>query len=124
MGIVRTWSEVVSDALGLSRDNCGDPTKDHIQNVVSHIDDDGIITSTMDLDEELDYINLSCDLAVKAPIVPAVNLNLPSLPISLATGIPAGQLKFVGYPNNASQANDVITVTGDLKISDINGDEV
>jgi len=122
--IISTWSEFISEALGLARSNCGDPTQDHIQNIVSTTDDNDIITTTMDLDEDLGYINLSCDLAVKAPIVPAVNLVLPSLPITLSPGIPKGQLKFVGYPNNSSSSNAVVTVSGDLKLSDKNGDEV
>merc|ERR1712232_1519361 len=89
-------------------------------------DSNNIITTTMDLDEDLDYINLSVDLAVKAPVVPAVNLNLPSVPISISPAIPAGQLKFVGYPSDSEtdMLNDVITVTGDLKLADKNGDEV
>jgi len=128
--ILSSWSETVYDTLsaaaGLFRDNCGDPADDHITNVVSNTDSNNIITSTMDLDEDLDYINLSCDLAVKAPIVPAVNLKLPSLPISLTPGVSKGQLKFVGYPNatRSEMLKAAITVTGDLKLSDTNGEEV
>lgn len=128
--IISSWSETLYDtfsaAAGLFRENCGDPTQDHIQNVVSNVDANNVITTTMDLDEDLDYINLSCDLAVKAPVVPAVNLKLPSVPISISPAMPKGQLKFVGYPN-ASRADglkDVITVTGDLKLSDKNAEEV
>jgi hypothetical protein len=123
--IIPTWSEALGEALGLARDNCGDPSKDHIKNVVSNTVD-GVITSTMDLDEDLDFIDLSTLLAIKPPLLPAVNLNLPSVPISLTPGISKGQLKFVGYPpaNSSSVPNDLVTVDGDLKLSDKNGDEV
>jgi len=80
----------------------------------------------MDLDEDLDYVNLKVDVSVKAPVVPAVNLKLTSVPISVSPAIPAGQLKFVGYPSDSlsSTVKDIIDVTGSLTLEDKNGEEV
>jgi len=104
---------------------CGDMSSDHISNIESDTVDD-ITTTTMDLDEDLDYVNLKVDVSVKAPIVPAVNLKLTSVPISVSPAIPAGQLKFVGYPSDSlsSTVKDLITVTGTLTLEDKNGEEV
>merc|ERR1711953_404740 len=96
-----------------------------ITNIQSVTDDAGVETTTMDLDEALGYVNLKVDISVKAPIVPAVGLQLAKLPISLTPAIPAGQLKFVGYPSDSeSQPNDLVDVTGSLILEDNNGDEV
>jgi len=113
------------EELEVGRTACGDQSQDHISNIVSNTVDD-VITTTMDLDEDLDFVNLKVDLSVKAPVVPAVNLKLAQVPISLTPGIPAGQLKFVGYPQDSlrSTVKDLIDVTGSLTLEDKNGDEV
>merc|ERR1711879_165897 len=85
---------------------------------------DGITTTTMDLDEDVDYVNLKVDLSVKAPLVPAVSLKLAQVPISVTPAIPAGQLKFVGYPSDSSAPNDLVDVTGSLILEDRNGEEL
>jgi hypothetical protein len=112
-------------ALESGADACGDQTSDHIQNVQSETVDD-VTTTTMDLDEALDFVNLKVDLSVKAPIVPAVTLKLTQVPISLSPGIPAGQLKFVGYPSDSlkSGVQSLVDVSGSLILEDSNGEEV
>jgi len=109
----------------VDRTACGDQSADHISNIQSNTVDD-VITTTMDLDEALDYINLKVDLSVKAPVVPAVDLKLAQVPISLGQGIPAGQLKFVGYPQDSlrTTVKDIIDVTGSLTLQDQNGEQV
>jgi hypothetical protein len=111
--------------LESGRTACGDQTSDHIQNIQSSTVD-GVTTSTMDLDEALGFVNLKVDLSVKAPIVPAVTLKLTQVPISLSPALPAGQLKFVGYPSDSlkSGVKDLIDVSGSLVLEDTNGDEV
>jgi len=111
--------------LESGRTACGDQTSDHIQNIKSETVDD-VITTTMDLDEALGYVNLKVDLSVKAPVVPAVNLKLTQVPISLSPAIPAGQLKFVGYPSDSlkSGVQSLVDVSGSLILEDTNGDEV
>jgi len=108
-----------------SGDACGDATSDHITNIQSETVDD-VTTTTMDLDEALGYVNLKVDLSVKAPVVPAVNLKLTQVPISLSPAIPAGQLKFVGYPSDSlkSGVQSLVDVTGSLILEDTNGEEV
>jgi hypothetical protein len=115
--------EEEEDSLGAGGDTCGDVTKDHITNVQSETVDD-VTTSTMDLDEELDYVNLKLDLTLKAPLVPAVTVKLTELPVGLSPGLPAGQLKFVEYPSDSAKSNDIIDVTGSLILEDKNGEEV
>jgi hypothetical protein len=112
-------------ALESSDGACGDSSSDHIQNIQSDTVDD-VTTTTMDLDEDLGYVNLKVDIGVKAPVVPKVNLKLTQIPISLSPAIPAGQLKFVGYPHDSlkSGVQDLIDVTGNLILEDTNGDEV
>jgi len=104
---------------------CGDQSSDHIQNIQSETVDD-VTTTTMDLDEALGYVNLKVDISVKAPLLPAVDLKLTQVPISLSPALPAGQLKFVGYPSDSlkSGVQDLIDVTGSLILEDTNGDEV
>jgi hypothetical protein len=96
---------------------------DHITNIQSSIVDD-VKTTTMDVDEDLGFVNLKVDISVKAPIVPAVVVKLTELPITLSPAIPAGQIKFVGYPSDSVQSNDVITVSGDLALFDSNKEEL
>merc|ERR1712187_139845 len=91
---------------------------DHISNIVS----DGN-TCTMDLDEDLDFVNLGVDISVKAPILPAVSVQLTELPIALSPAIPAGQLKFVGEGSGLA-ANSVITTTGSIQLGDKNGEQL
>jgi hypothetical protein len=111
--------------LETSRNDCGDQSHDHITNIQSEIIDD-VATITMDLDEDLDFFNLKVDLNVKAPLVPAVDLKLTHVPISVTPGFPAGQLKFVGYPQpfQTPPPNDIVDVIGSLKLEDKNGEEI
>jgi len=97
---------------------------DHITNIQSATVDD-VTTSTMDLDEDLTYVNLMADISVKAPFLPAVAVKLTQIPIGFSPAIPAGQLKFVGYPSDSSPAsNGVLTVAGDLALFDTNSEEL
>jgi len=123
--IPKILAEEEEDDVEVGRTACGDQSQDHISNIQSNTVDD-VITTTMDLDEDLDYINLKVDLSVKAPVVPAVNLKLAQVPISLSPAMPAGQLKFVGYPSDSlsSTVKDIIDVTGSLTLEDKNGEEV
>jgi hypothetical protein len=107
--------------LEASSATCGDMSADHISNIQSETVDD-VTTTTMDLDEVLDYVNLKVDIDVKAPVVPSISLKLAELPIALSPGLPAGQLKFVGYPSD-SKSNG-IDVTGTLTLEDKNAEEV
>merc|ERR1712048_50249 len=122
--IPKILGEEEEPALESSRTDCGDLSNDHITNIQTDTDAEGVSTTTMDLDEALDYVNLKVDLSVKAPLVPAVGFQLSKLPISLTPAIPAGQLKFVGYPSDSEEPNDIVDVTGSLIPEDTNGDEV
>merc|ERR1711982_90798 len=64
---------------------CTKTDSDHITNIVTDGD-----TTTMDLDEDLGYVNLVVDISVKAPVVPAVSLSLAQLPITVSPAFPAG----------------------------------
>jgi len=97
---------------------CAPSDSDHISNIVSDNN-----TCTMDLDEDLDFVNLGVDISVKAPLLPAVSVQLTELPIALSPAIPAGQLKFVGE-GSGSAANSVITTTGSLQLGDKNGEQI
>jgi len=98
--------------------------KDHIKNIVSTTDASGVTTTTMDVDEDLSIIKLSGDISVKPPLVPAIKVSIPEIPISLTPAIPKGQLKFVDYGDESSAANDVIDVTGQVKLADGNGEQL
>jgi len=111
------------DPLELGKASCGDPSKDHITNIKSETVD-GLTTSTMDLDEELGYVNLKVDLSVKAPLFPKVTVKLTQLPISISPAIPAGQLTFVQYPSDVEKPNGGVDVLGDLVLEGAAGDEV
>jgi len=105
---------------------CGDPSHDHITNIVTSTDSNNVTTTTMDLDESLDYLNVKVDVSVKVPVLPAVGFQVGALPISISPAIPAGQLKFVSYPSNnvAATAKAAIAVTGTVTLEDKNNDEV
>merc|ERR1711933_81321 len=79
----------------------------------------------MDLDEDISTVDLQVELAVKAPLIPALSFKIASLPITLSPSIPAGQLKFVGYPP-ASQtpSNDVVDIKGYMKWLDQNEEQL
>jgi len=114
------------EALESEQSGCGDASADHITNIQSVTDDNDITTTTMDLDEEVDYINLKVDLSFKPLLLPAVNLKLAEVPISISPAFQAGQLTFVGYPDEApaSDSNGLLTVTGSLGFQDKNGEEL
>jgi hypothetical protein len=122
--IPKILDEDEEEDLEVSKANCGDKSTDHIRNIQSETVD-GVTTSTMDLDEVLDYVNVKVDIDVKAPIVPSVKLKLTELPVALSPGIPAGPLKFVGYPVNPSDSkSNGVHVTGTLILEDKNAEEV
>merc|ERR1712232_756980 len=79
---------------------CATASTDHISNIVS----DGA-TTTMDLDEDLNFVDASVDISVQAPIVPAGKLTFID--------------KNVAAPLRASD----ITVSGSIKLSDKNGEQ-
>merc|ERR1712048_1386320 len=54
-----------------SETQCATASTDHISNIVT----DGATTS-MDLDEDLNFVDASVDISVQAPIVPAVAVQL------------------------------------------------
>lgn len=110
--------------LESSQSGCSDPAGDHITNIQSETVDN-ITTTTMDLDEDLDYVNLKVDLSIKPYLLPAVDLKLSEVPISFSPAFPAGELKFVGYPTDGAAAgNGLLTVTGSLALEDKNGEEL
>lgn len=118
---------IIDDELELGEAASADCTtsKDHIQNIVSTTDASGVTTTTMDADEALSTIVVSGEISVKVPIVPAIKVTIPSIPISLSPAIPSGQLKFVDYGDDSSAANDdIIDVTGQVKLADGNGEQL
>merc|ERR1712046_197757 len=121
--IPKILADEEENQLESSRTDCGDQTNDHITNIQAETVD-GVTTTTMDLDEDVDYVNLKVDLSVKAPVVPAVQFQLSQVLISVTPAIPAGQLKFVGYPSDSSEPNDLVDVTGSLILEDRNGEEL
>merc|ERR1712137_1490999 len=74
-------------------------------------------TTTMDLDEDV-----AVDISVKTPVLPAVHVQLPKIPILCTPGIPAGKLTFVD--KNQASENSMVTVTGTLQLFDKNGEQV
>merc|ERR1711874_880671 len=112
-------------SLTSQRTDCGDQSKDHITNIQTEIVDD-VASITMDLDEDLDFINLRADFSFKVPLAPAIDFKLTEVPISHSPGIPAGPLKFVGYPPaNATPSNGVVpTVFGSLTFEDKNSEQI
>jgi len=100
-----------------SQKACTPTPSDHISNIVTQG-----ATTTMDLDEDLDYVDLAVDISVKAPLLPAVHVQLPKIPVSYVPGIPAGQLTFVD--KNQASVNSAVTVTGTVQLSDKKGEQV
>jgi len=111
--------------LQSEQSGCGDATLDHITNIQSETVDN-ITTTTMDLDEDLDFINLKVDLSFKPWLLPAVDLKLSQVPISFSPAFPAGQITFVGYPTEtpAADSNGLLTITGSLALEDKNSEEL
>jgi len=97
---------------------CATASTDHISNIVT----DGA-TTTMDLDEDLNFVDASVDISVQAPIVPAVAVQLDSLPIAFSPTIPAGKLTFIDKNVAAPLRASDITVSGSIKLSDKNGEQ-
>lgn len=103
---------------------CLDSSKDHLTNIQSNTVD-SVTTTTMDLDEATTKLDLKLDLNVKVPLLPAVTVKLTEIPISLSPALPAGQLKFVGYPSATSlSSRGAVDVTGDLSIRDGNEEQL
>lgn len=98
--------------------------QDHIQNIVSTTDASGVTTTTMDIDEDLSTVVLSGEISVKVPIVPAIKVTIPEIPITFSPALPNGQFKFVDYGDSSSPSNDVIDVTGQVKLADGNGEQL
>lgn len=97
---------------------------DHLQNIVVDSSVAGQTTTTMDIDEPIgDLINVGVDLRVKVPLLPAVQISLTQIPISLSPAIPAGQLTFVIYDPPA-QSNALLTVTGQVSLQDGKGEQI
>jgi len=96
---------------------CTPASSDHISNIVTQG-----ATTTMDLDEDLDFVDVAVDISVKTPVLPAVHVQLPKIPILYTPGIPAGKLTFVD--KNQASENSMVTVTGTLQLSDKNGEQV
>lgn len=119
-----------SQDLEVGRHACGDPTTDHIQDIVVTTDANNITTSTMTLDEDLPFLDLTVDFTFKVPLLPAATLKLTSIPVSIEPAVPAGPLKFVGYPcvgcpySSSDDSNAVLHTEGKLTFSDKAGDEI
>jgi len=98
---------------------CTVTDSDHISNIDQSVDG----TTEFDVDETIDYVNVGIDIAVKAPIVPAVNFKVTELPIAISPGIASGHHKFVGIDSEGSSSNDVITISGSVGLNDKNGEQ-
>jgi len=116
--------------LEVGRHACGDPTTDHITDIVVTTDVNNITTSTMTLDEDLPYIDLKVDFIFKVPLLPAANLKLTSIPLTIEPAVSAGPLKFVGYPcigcpeSVRDDSNAVLDTEGKLSFFDEAGEEI
>merc|ERR1719454_1158278 len=55
---------IEEEPLSTERQDCGDPDKDHIQNIQADITDD-VATITMDLDEDISTVDLRVELAIQ-----------------------------------------------------------
>merc|ERR1712203_1185681 len=95
---------------------CTVTDSDHITNIVQ------TDSTSFDVDEVIDYVNLGIDIAVKAPIVPAVNFQVTELPVSVSPGLPQGHHVFTSV-DSATPSNDVITITGAVSLDDKNGEQ-
>lgn len=96
---------------------CAVADSDHISNIVS-----GDSSTEFDLDELFSYVNVGIDIAVKAPVVPAVNFKVTELPIEISPGLPTGHYTFTDG-SQGRQSNDLITVTGSVALNDKNGEQ-
>jgi len=96
---------------------------DHIKNIISTTDASGVTTTTMDVDEDLSIIKVTGDISVKPPLLPAIKVTIPEVPISFTPAISSGQLKFVDY-GDESPASNAIAVTGQVKLADGNGEQL
>jgi len=97
---------------------CSVTDSDHITN----IDQTDPAVTSFDVDEVIDYVNVGIDIAVKAPIVPAVNFKVTELPVSVSPGLPQGHHVFTSV-DSATPSNDVITITGAVSLDDKNGEQ-
>jgi len=97
---------------------CEVADSDHITNIDQSVAD----TTSFDVDELIDYVNVGIDIAVKAPIVPAVNFKVTELPIAISPGLAQGHHVFTGI-DSAAPSNDLITVTGSVALDDKNGEQ-
>merc|ERR1712183_700194 len=66
------------EELGADKKLCSVTDSDHITNIDQSVDG----TTEFDVDEAIEYVNVGIDIAVKAPVVPAVNFKIAELPIT------------------------------------------
>jgi hypothetical protein len=97
---------------------CAVTDSDHITN----IDQTDPAVTSFDVDEAIDYVNVAVDIAVKAPVVPAVNFKVTQLPVAISPGLAKGHHVFTGI-DSAAPSNDLITVTGSVGLNDKNGEQ-
>merc|ERR1711976_193005 len=97
---------------------CAVSDSDHITNIDQSVDG----TTEFDVDEVIDYVNVGIDIAVKAPVVPAVNFKVTELPVAISPGLAKGHHVFTGI-DSAAPADDLITVTGSVGLNDKNGEQ-
>jgi len=117
---------IIEDKLELGESASADCTTatDHIKNIVSTTDASGVTTTTMDVDEDLSVIKVSGAISVKPPLLPAIKVDIPEVPISFSPAMPSGQFKFVDYGDESPAGNDVVDVTGQVKLTDGNGEQL
>merc|ERR1712019_152342 len=89
---------------------CSVTDSDHITNIDQSVDG----TTEFDVDETIDYVNVGIDIAVKAPVVPAVNFKVTELPIAITPGLAKGHHVFTGIDSGVQSKLDLITVTGSV----------
>merc|ERR1739845_142416 len=97
---------------------CSVTDSDHITNI-DQTDPD---VTSFDVDEVIDFVNVGIDIAVKAPIVPAVNFKVTELPVAISPGLPKGHHVFTSIDSEA-QSNDLVTVSGSVGLNDKNGEQ-
>merc|ERR1712048_1231116 len=96
---------------------CENTDSDHITNIDQSVAD----TTSFDVDEVIDYVNVGIDIAVKAPVLPAVNFKVTELPIAISPGLAKGHHVFTGIDSGVQSKLDLITVTGSVGLDDKNG---
>merc|ERR1712107_691749 len=119
MGALHIPKIVAEEELASEKALCSVTDSDHISNIDQSVDG----TTEFDVDETIDFVNVGIDIAVKAPLLPAVNFKVTELPISISPGLASGHHKFVGLDSEGSSSNDVITVTGAVGLNDKNGEQ-